>query len=158
MYGTRPCCLVQAITWHMCPEPCLGPWNYLAHQAHITPSEPMSNINQQGSSLDSFPTPLPFIPTLTGLRAFDLASSLVWWEILANIGTLFTAWLSSVSGSHFGWPSRAERFGLASEAVPQGFKGVRFIAWRLRRLEKGNADGAPGIFGTARLVWASGPT
>ena len=28
--------------------------------------------------------PLPFIPTLIGLRAFDLVSSLVWWETLAN--------------------------------------------------------------------------
>ena len=30
--------------------------------------------------------PLPFIPTLIGLRAFDLVSSRVWWEALANIG------------------------------------------------------------------------
>ena len=24
MYGTRPCCLVQAITWHTCPGPTFG--------------------------------------------------------------------------------------------------------------------------------------
>ena len=28
--------------------------------------------------------PLPFIPTLTGLRAFDLVSSRVWWEAATN--------------------------------------------------------------------------
>ena len=31
--------------------------------------------------------PLPFIPTLIGLRAFDLVSSRVWWEAATNIGT-----------------------------------------------------------------------
>ena len=30
--------------------------------------------------------PLPFIPTLLGLRAFDLVSSRVWWEAATNIG------------------------------------------------------------------------
>ena len=63
MYSTRPCCLVQAITRHTCPDPHLGSWNCLPHQAHIVPSEPMSSIDQQGSSLGSFPTfsppPLP---------------------------------------------------------------------------------------------------
>ena len=29
--------------------------------------------------------PLPFIPTLIGLRAFDLVSSRVWWEAATNI-------------------------------------------------------------------------
>ena len=29
--------------------------------------------------------PLPFIPTLIGLRAFDLVSSRVWWQILASL-------------------------------------------------------------------------
>ena len=28
--------------------------------------------------------PLPFIPTLIGLRAFDLVSSRVWWEAATN--------------------------------------------------------------------------
>ena len=62
MYGTRPWCLVQAITRHTCPDPHLGSWNCLPHQAHIVPSEPMSSINQQGSCLDSFPTFLPPYP------------------------------------------------------------------------------------------------
>ena len=56
MYGTIPCCLVQGITRHTCPSPHLGSWNYLPHPAHIAPSEPMSSIDQQGSSLGSFPT------------------------------------------------------------------------------------------------------
>ena len=63
MYGTRLWCLVQAITWHTCPDPHLGSWNCLPHQAHIAPSEPMSSIDQQGSSLGSFPTlPSPLSP------------------------------------------------------------------------------------------------
>ena len=56
MYSTWPWCLVQAITRHTCPDPHLGSWNCLPHQAHIAPSEPMSSIDQQGSSLSSFPT------------------------------------------------------------------------------------------------------
>ena len=43
-------------------------------------------------------------------------------------------------------------------AIPQAytpFGGVGFIAWRLRRPKKGNADGAEGIFGLAGRVWAS---
>ena len=43
---------------------------------------------------------VPFILTLIGLRAFDLVSSLVWWETLANIGTFFhlccNAWIPYV--------------------------------------------------------------
>ena len=35
------------------------------------------------------------------------------------------------------------------------FGWVGFIAWRLRRPKKGNADGAEGIFGLAGRVWAS---
>ena len=45
MYSTGPC-----------PDPHLGSWNCLAHQAHIALSEPMSYIDQQGRSLGSFPT------------------------------------------------------------------------------------------------------
>ena len=61
MYDTRPWWLVQAITRHTCPDPHLGSWNCLPHQAHIAPSEPMSSIDQQGSSFDSFPTfPPPY--------------------------------------------------------------------------------------------------
>ena len=84
MYGTRPWCLVQAITRHTCPDPHLGSWNCLPHQAHIAPSEPMSSVDQQGSNLGSFPTSPPFIPTLIGLRAFDHVSSHVWWEAATN--------------------------------------------------------------------------
>ena len=63
MYGTRPWCLVQAITRHTCPDPHLGSWNCLPYQAHIAPSEPMSSIDKQGSSLGSFPTlPSPLSP------------------------------------------------------------------------------------------------
>ena len=36
--------------------------------------------------------PLPFIPTLIGLRAFDLVSSRVWWEAATN------TWLYSLQG------------------------------------------------------------
>ena len=69
----------------MCPDPHLGSWNCLPHQAHIALSEPMSSIDQQGSSLGSLPTSPPFIPTLISLRAFDLVSSRVWWEAATNI-------------------------------------------------------------------------
>ena len=63
MYGTRPWCLVQAITRHTCPDPHLGSWNCLPHQAYIAPSEPMRDIDQQDSSLGSFPTfPSPLSP------------------------------------------------------------------------------------------------
>ena len=45
----------------------------------------MSSTDQHGSSLGSFPTlPSPFIPTLIGLRAFDLVSSPIWWEAATN--------------------------------------------------------------------------
>ena len=36
--------------------------------------------------------PLSFIPTLIGLRAFDLVSSRVWWEAATNIGSHCTKW------------------------------------------------------------------
>ena len=84
MYGTRPYCLVQAITWHTCPDPHLGSWNCSPHQAHIAPSEPMSNMAQQSSSLGSFQTFPPFIPTVIGVWAFELVSSRVWWEAATN--------------------------------------------------------------------------
>ena len=35
------------------------------------------------------PDPPPIIPTLIGLRAFDLVSSRVWWEAATNIGTSY---------------------------------------------------------------------
>ena len=36
--------------------------------------------------------PLPFIPTLIGLRAFDLVSSRVWWEAATNIWPQLFLW------------------------------------------------------------------
>ena len=54
--------------------------------------------------------PLPFIPTLIGLRAFDLVSSPVWWEAVTNIIALATCvrplssqpiFFSSVAKSYF---------------------------------------------------------
>ena len=86
MYGTRPWCLVQAITRYTCQDPHLGSWNCLPHQAHIAPSEPMSSTDQQGSSS------LPLIPTLIGLRAFDLVSSPVWWEAATNSPQMLPLW------------------------------------------------------------------
>ena len=78
MYSTRPCCLVQAITRHTCLDPHLGSWNCL--NPHCT-----QWVNKQHRPAGVVPSlPFPFIPTLIGLRAFDLVSSLVWWETLAN--------------------------------------------------------------------------
>ena len=59
MYGTRPFCQIQAITRHTCPDLHLDSWNCSTHQAHIALSEPMSNIDQQGSCLGSFPLLYP---------------------------------------------------------------------------------------------------
>ena len=41
--------------------------------------------------------PLPFIPTLIGLQAFDLVSSSVWWEAATNIH--LEVWWAYWSGS-----------------------------------------------------------
>ena len=47
-------------------------------------------------------------------------------------------------------------FLLPQGAIPPGLYSLRggFIAWRLRRPNKGNADGTEGIFGLAGRVWA----
>ena len=42
--------------------------------------------------------PLPFIPTLIGLRAFDLVSSRVWWEAATNTRLVGDAALCPVVG------------------------------------------------------------
>ena len=53
----------RSVNWHTCPDPHLGSWNCLPHQAHIALSEPMSSTDKQGSSLSSFPTfPSPLSP------------------------------------------------------------------------------------------------
>ena len=112
--------------------------------------------------------PLPFIPTLIGLRAFDLVSSRVWWEAATN--TTARSWRAFFCVLWWGaldrlW-LRAARFGRVCSTTgyitsglrgpsPQAltlFGGVGFIARRLRRPEKGNADGVRGIFGTAYRV------
>ena len=49
-------------TWHTCPDPHLGSWNCLPHQAHIALSELLSCTDKQGSSLGSFPTSPPLYP------------------------------------------------------------------------------------------------
>ena len=97
MYGTRPWCLVQAITRHTCPDPHLGSWNCLPQQAHIAPSEPMSSIDHRPAGFESrlVPNlPFPLIPTLIGLRAFDLVSSPVWWEAATNSPHRRTAFIA----------------------------------------------------------------
>ena len=117
--------------------------------------------------------PLPFIPTLIGLRAFDLVSSPVWWEAATNKQsspwTLYGVWVWPFLSScwvAFGWPSylwavlpgvpQHWRFPPASGGHPPRFYPLRgVIAWRLRRPKKRNADGAEGIFGLAGRVWAS---
>ena len=77
IYGTRPCCLVQAITRHTCPDPHLGSWNCLAHQAHIASSELLSSIDQQGSSLGSFSTsPSPLSPLQSAFGLLTLCQAL----------------------------------------------------------------------------------
>ena len=58
-------------------------WQAADHQAHIALSEPMSNVDQLGSSLGLFLT-FPPLPTLINLRAIDIVSSIDWWETLAN--------------------------------------------------------------------------
>ena len=82
MYGTRAWCLVQAITRHTCPDPHLGSWNCFPHQAHIALSERHRPAGFESWLVPNLP--LPFIPTLIGLWAFDHVSSRVWWEAATN--------------------------------------------------------------------------
>ena len=145
MYGNRPCCLVQAITRHTCPDPHLGSWNCLPHQDRIAPSEPMNSIEQQGSSLGSFPTfPSPFIRTLISLRAFDLMSSPVWWEAATNkqkvifLQAALTVEQNSLAGNPFiciccitvlsycpvGWGCRIHQLYLCS-----GVRPLQWVSW-----------------------------
>ena len=110
-------------------------WQASANQVHIALSEPMSYIDQQGSSLGSCPTSPPLILTLMGLRAFDLVSSLIWWEALANTRhafysvTLSGVWVTFRQAVSC-WPFRT---GVAQHwtylwpqgAVPPGFNPPR---------------------------------
>ena len=75
LYSTRPHGLAQAIFWHTCPDLDLGPWYCL----HLVGQWPAGFESRLVPDL-----PLPFIPTLFGLRAFDLLSSPVWWEAATN--------------------------------------------------------------------------
>ena len=90
MYGTRPCCLVQAITRHTCPDPHLGSWNCLPHLGSWKTCSHCTKWADEQHRPSGFVSrlvpdfPLPFIPTLIGLRAFDHVSSRVWWEAATN--------------------------------------------------------------------------
>ena len=83
LYSTRPHGLVQAIFWHTCPDLNLGPWYCLTHSTHIALSGSMTSRVRVSARSRPF-SPPPFIPTLIGLRAFDLVSSPVWWEAATN--------------------------------------------------------------------------
>ena len=123
-----------------------------AHQVHITLSEPMTSIVQQGSSLGFTPTPLPSTPTIIDLRVIDLVSSLVWWEAVTNpvgrvrwytdlvrcvlvpmaVGRGRLTWVRE-AGIHVG---RAKTSILEPQgAIPPGSSlpwRAKFITWRLR--------------------------
>ena len=94
--------------------------------------------------------PLPFIPTLIGLRAFDLVSSRVWWEATTN-NYLFLAF----------WPARSFFYPSVSGGLPprllppSGGLGLSPGAWGAPN--KGNADGAEGILGNCRMRVDYGP-
>ena len=96
---------VLAPNWHTYPDPHLGSWNCLPHQAHIALSEPMSSTDKQGSSLGSFPTSPPLYPHFNRVRAFDLVSRRVWWEAVANTRHALCESPGNCSGLRFGaWP------------------------------------------------------
>ena len=75
------------------PGPTFGYVKLLASSGlHCTKWTDEQHINNRVRvSACSWP-PLPFITTLIGLRAFDLVSSIVWWETLANIDIWLTEW------------------------------------------------------------------
>ena len=72
LYNTRPHSLLQAIFWHTCPDLDLGPWYCLPHLTHIALSGSITSRVRVSAHSD---LRLSFIPTLIGLRAFDLVSS-----------------------------------------------------------------------------------
>ena len=98
-------------------------------------------------SARSQPSP-PLYPHFN--RAFDLVSSRVWWEATTN-NYLFLAF----------WPARSFFYPSVSGGLPprllppSGGLGLSPGAWGAPN--KGNADGAQGIFGNCRMRVGYGP-
>ena len=66
--------------------------------------------------------PLPFIPTLIGLRAFDLVSSRVWWEAATN------TWLWFLLEKNTLWPTDSKLYiilNISIESVSKSFVMAR---------------------------------
>ena len=59
--------------------------------------------------------PLPFIPTLIGLRAFDLVSSRVWWEAATN------TWLHNIQGAHANSCYHTSAYTLHADMLPSSW-------------------------------------
>ena len=72
-----------------------------------------------------FRPPLPFIPILIGLRAFDLVSSRVWWEAATNNRTYFIFFLL------FRWPTLC----LKKKKILLQFHSVLFLLSALSALQ-----------------------
>ena len=86
--------LGQTKNWHTCPDPHLGSWNCLPHQAHIALSEPMSSTDKLGSSLGSFPTSPPLYPHFhrpsgfwPGVKSCLVGGSDKYWAPAGNLIT-----------------------------------------------------------------------
>ena len=129
LYSTRPHGLVQAISWHTCPDLDLGPWYGLTHLIHIALSGSMTS--RVRVSARSRPPP-PFIPTLIGLRAFDLVSSPVWWEAVTNIIQLFPPlylWRGFLAG-FLAWLTGLSRSMIDSKPNDSGF-GPASFGWKV---------------------------
>ena len=76
--------------------------------------------------------PLPFIPTLIGLRAFDLVSSRVWWEAATNIGhrKKNCAPIIEVGRIYLPWKSVLVYMTLQQPLVPiRKLKGILVPRW-----------------------------
>ena len=85
MYGTRPCCLVQAINPAYVRGPTFGFVKLLASSgSHCTKLVDEQHRPAGFESRLVPDLPLLFIPTLIGLRAFDHVSSRIWWEAATN--------------------------------------------------------------------------
>ena len=100
MYSSRPCCLVQSYTPAYVPGSKFGFVKLLASlEPHCTwwVDEQYRPAGFESQLVPDLP---PFIPTLIGLRAFDLVSSPVWWEAGTNIIVIY---------SYYFWASRIFR-------------------------------------------------